>query len=182
MPPKAVKSIKDLIFWQYAKIISQSAGFGKNNYKFIMSRFYKLKKGEIKWSTSIREWIKENESRNTCGYCGKKCESLTIEHILPLSKGGPDHPDNTIWVCKECNLKKSKKRLYEFFTLDYRDSIPRIAEGKFLKLLYDLHEKNGTLDLVDVSSLCPECEMKNECNKYGINTELNVYCLEGCFK
>ena len=48
MPPKAVKSIKDLIFWQYAKIISQSAGFGKNNYRFMMSRFYKLKKGEIK--------------------------------------------------------------------------------------------------------------------------------------
>ncbi|MGQ4876189.1 MAG: hypothetical protein ACP6IY_19145 [Promethearchaeia archaeon] len=51
-----------------------------------------------------------------------------------------------------------------------------------MKLLYDLHEKNGTLDLVDVSSLCPECEMKKECNKYGINAELNVYCLEGCFK
>jgi len=25
MPPKAVKTIKDLIFWQYSKIISESA-------------------------------------------------------------------------------------------------------------------------------------------------------------
>jgi hypothetical protein len=31
MPPSAVRSIRDLIFWQYAKIISsESAGAGKN--------------------------------------------------------------------------------------------------------------------------------------------------------
>jgi len=26
MPPRAVKTIRDLIFWQYAKIIAESAG------------------------------------------------------------------------------------------------------------------------------------------------------------
>jgi hypothetical protein len=35
MPPRAVRSLRDLIFWQYAKIISESAGFGKANYAFI---------------------------------------------------------------------------------------------------------------------------------------------------
>jgi hypothetical protein len=28
LPPSAVKSVRDLIFWQYAKIISESAGAG----------------------------------------------------------------------------------------------------------------------------------------------------------
>lgn len=55
MPPSAVKTLRDLIFWQYAKIISQSADFGKTNYRFIMSRFKKLQSGEITWSSSIRE-------------------------------------------------------------------------------------------------------------------------------
>ena len=182
MPPKAVKTIKDLIFWQYAKLISESAGFGKSNYGFIMSRFNKLRKGEINWSTSIREWIKENESRDICGYCGKKAENLTVEHILPLSRGGPDHPDNTIWACKECNLKKSKKRLYEFFTLEKKDEVPRIAEGKYLKLIYDLHESNKTLDIVEISTLCPECDLKKSCIEQGIDGKLNAYCLEGIFR
>ena len=79
-------------------------------------------------SSSIREWIRENEQRDVCNYCGKREENLTIEHILPLSRGGPDHPDNTVWICKECNLIKSMKRLYEYFTLDMRDEIRPIAE------------------------------------------------------
>ena len=54
MPPPAVKSIRDLIFWQYAKIISESAGAGKRQYGFVMDRFKKLVSGEISWSTSIR--------------------------------------------------------------------------------------------------------------------------------
>lgn len=36
MPPPAFKTPKDLIFWQYAKIISESAGVGKKKYAFVM--------------------------------------------------------------------------------------------------------------------------------------------------
>jgi len=181
MPPKAVKSIKDLIFWQYTKLISQSAGFGKSNYGFIMSRFKKLKNGDITWSSSIREWIRENEQRDVCNYCGKREENLTIEHILPLSRGGPDHPDNTVWICKECNLKKSMKRLYEYFTLNMRDEIPRIAEGKYLKLLYDFNSNTGSLEIDEILNLCPHCDMKRKCEEYGTVEQLSVYCLEGIF-
>ncbi len=42
MPPSAIKTIRDLIYWQYAKLIAKSAGF-EENYGFIMSRFQKLK-------------------------------------------------------------------------------------------------------------------------------------------
>jgi hypothetical protein len=41
-PPTAVKTIRELIYWEYAKLISKAAGFDKN-YRFIMSRFTKLK-------------------------------------------------------------------------------------------------------------------------------------------
>lgn len=67
MPPAAVKSIQDLIFWQYAKIISGSAGFRRENYRFIMDRFKKLKSGEIEWSTAIREYVKERETLRFLG-------------------------------------------------------------------------------------------------------------------
>jgi hypothetical protein len=36
--PAAVKTIRELIYWEYAHLIAKSAGFDKN-YRFIMSRY-----------------------------------------------------------------------------------------------------------------------------------------------
>ena len=42
MPPAAVKTIKDVIFWQYAKLISKSVEFGIKQRAFQMNRFKSL--------------------------------------------------------------------------------------------------------------------------------------------
>ena len=111
MPPKVVKTIQDLIFWQYAKIISESAGYGKKQFGFVMDRFKKLSSGEINWSNSIREYVKEREKKDSCIYCGrKKGDGLTLEHILPRSRGGPDTTDNAVFVWKICNSKGDNMR------------------------------------------------------------------------
>ncbi len=177
MPPPAVRTIRDLIYWQYAKIISESAGAGKRQYAFVMNRFRKLALGEISWSSSIREYIKERERPENCIYCGGR-RDLTLEHILPRCRGGPDSPDNAVWVCRTCNSSKGDRRLYEWYGLDRRNEVPRIAEGKYLKLLYALHEQMGTLDVEDVSRLCPRCDLAAKCPRKG---RLTVYCLEGPF-
>ena len=176
MPPSAVRTVRDLMFWQYAKIISNSAGEGKSNYGFIMDRFKRLQSGQIQWSSSIREYVKEREQSDTCVYCGAKAD-LTLEHMLPRSRGGPDTPDNAVWVCSSCNSQKGSKRLYEWYGLTNRNALPRIAEGKYLKLLYSLHEGRGTLNKTS-KDICSECDMGPSCPVPG---KLSVYCLEGCF-
>ena len=178
MPPSAVKSVRDLIYWQYAKIISESAGAGKRQYGFVMDRFTGLASGKISWSTSIREYVKEREKPNECIYCGKK-KGLTLDHFLPKARGGPESSDNAVWVCKSCNSSKGDRRLYEWYGLDNRYGLPRIAEGKYLKLLYALHEGRGTLDVRDVSQLCPKCDLGTKCPE---KSKLTVYCLEGLFQ
>lgn len=180
MPPKAVKTIKDQIYWQYAKIISESSKFGKSNYRFIMSKFKELQTGKIEWSTAIREYIKEHEMEDQCIYCGSRVK-LTIDHIMPRIRKGPDITDNVVRVCKSCNSSKGAKRLYEWKGLDNKDKHHRIAEGKYLKLLYKLHEEQGTLDLEDVKELCSKCDMEKLCEKEDTVEKLSVYCLEGCF-
>lgn len=180
MPPKAIKSVKDVIFYQYAKIISNSAGFGKENYGMIMSNWKKLKSGEIHWSTSVREWLLEHENPNFCIYCGVE-EKLTTEHILPTSRGGENIADNVVRVCKSCNSSKGSKRLYEWRTLDAKDKHNRIAEGKYLKYLYSLHEKHGTLDVETVTELCANCDMQKHCEQENSVEKLSVYCIESCF-
>jgi len=178
MPPPVVKSLRDLIFWQYSKIISESAGAGKKNYGFVMDRFKKLRSSEITWSTSVREYIKEREKTDQCIYCGRE-KTLTVEHILPRSRGGPDSPDNAVFVCRECNSSKGDRRLYEWYGLKRRYELPRIAEGKYLKLLFELHENMGTLEVRDVSMLCGRCDLTPKCPR---KEKLTVYCLEGIFQ
>ena len=179
MPPPAVKTIREEIFYQYAKIISASSGFGKANYGIVMSKWKKLCSGEINWSSNVREWLREKEQPNTCIYCGAQKE-LTIEHILPRACGGEDTTDNVIRVCQSCNSSKGKKRLYEWRGLDAKDNHHRIAEGKYLKYLYALHERQGTLDHL-ATDLCPKCNMGHECEKADSVGKLSVYCIEGCF-
>ena len=142
-----------------------------------MDRFKKLTAGEINWSTSIREYVKEREQEDVCIYCGEK-RALTLEHILPRSRGGPDVADNAVFVCQTCNSSKGDKRLYEWVGLKNRYNVPRIAEGKYLKLLHRLHKRNGTLNLSDVAQLCPRCDLQSECPE---KQKLTVYCLEGIF-
>lgn len=178
MPPSAVRTVENLIFWQYAKVIAGSAGMGKRNYGFVMDRFKKLQSGEIEWSTSIREYVKERENPDTCVYCGSGESSLTLEHILPLSRGGPDAVDNAVWVCGSCNYSKGDEGLYEWYGLEDHYGVPRIAEGKYLKLLHRLHEERGTLDTEDVSELCTDCILPEKCPE---EETLTVYCLEGVF-
>ena len=179
MPPSAVKTVKDVIYWQYAKIISASAKIGKSNYGMIMSTYRKLCMGEIVWSSSVREYLRERENNNICIYCRNQ-DKLTIEHILPRSRGGEDITDNIVMVCKHCNSSKGDKGLYEWLTLSEKDNHHRIAEGKYLKYLYSLHEKNNTLDK-DIEALCP-CRLKQKCANEGTEQKLTVYCIEGCFE
>lgn len=41
-----------------------------------------------------------------CAYCGKVRDSYHVDHIVPLSRGGADTPENLANACVECNLKK----------------------------------------------------------------------------
>jgi len=192
MPPKGVKTVSDLIYWQYAKIISDSAGFGKKNYAFVMQKFKELQQGDIFWN-KIREYIKEREKTNECIFCSKK-EDLTIEHLLPRFYNGPDEEKNIIWICKTCNSIKGSKRLYEFWTIKEglegaKYTLPRIAEGKYLKFLFTYLKDNKLLDLQIsqiIDEICPQCDLKTLCILENSQGQLSPLCLDGlitlCFK
>lgn len=43
--------------------------------------------------------------RHTCQYCGST-ERLTLDHVMPRSRGGKDAWDNLVAACTPCNNKK----------------------------------------------------------------------------
>lgn len=52
----------------------------------------------------------------TCVYCGIKCpaEELTIDHMIPLARGGTDEATNWATCCRPCNERKADIPLEEF--------------------------------------------------------------------
>lgn len=155
MPPKYGTTVRQLIFWQYALLIAKAAGF-EGNYGFIVSRYKKLESGAMNWSSSIRDWEKEIEQGGVCAYCGAKT-TLSTDHIVPVSKAGVDpriaklldSSDNCVCACRTCNSSKGDRDVFEWYGADRVDEIPKLVLSKFLKLAYNLHEAQGTLELKD---------------------------------
>lgn len=52
---------------------------------------------------------------HTCQYCGKKYQmnKLTIDHIIPRSKGGKTSWTNMVTACVNCNLRKGRRLPWE---------------------------------------------------------------------
>ncbi len=151
MPPGSVKTVRDLIYYQYSKLIAKEAGY-ESDYKFIMAKLRELQEGRIQWSNLTREYRRESLRGKSCAYCGS-AQNIVLDHLIPFSKGGQDAADNLVSVCKSCNSSKSDKDIYHWWVKDLgrdKDELPRVVAGKYLKLIYDIHQRNQTLDAQDL--------------------------------
>jgi 5-methylcytosine-specific restriction endonuclease McrA len=48
-----------------------------------------------------------------CQYCGKRSRDLTLDHVIPRSRGGQSTWENLVASCKACNGKKGNRLLKE---------------------------------------------------------------------
>jgi 5-methylcytosine-specific restriction endonuclease McrA len=48
-----------------------------------------------------------------CQYCGKRSRDLTLDHVLPRSRGGQSTWENLVACCKGCNGRKGNRLLKE---------------------------------------------------------------------
>tara|TARA_Y100001968_G_C19244502_1_gene661171 strand:+ start:279 stop:707 length:429 start_codon:yes stop_codon:yes gene_type:complete len=47
--------------------------------------------------------------KHSCQYCGTSEEKLSIDHIIPKSRGGGDYWENVATACLKCNIKKGDR-------------------------------------------------------------------------
>jgi hypothetical protein len=163
MPDRDVQTIKQLIYYQYAKVMARSA-FGpeakRQSYGFIKQSFRDLCDGRKQWSDITREDKQFIQTDKVCLYCGS-ADDLQWEHIVPKSIKLNDRCTtcdklqgihNQVWACAKCNLEKRDKGLYSYYLArfpedkKYYDRIPPLLEKKYLKTIYFCHECAGTLD------------------------------------
>jgi 5-methylcytosine-specific restriction endonuclease McrA len=62
------------------------------------------------------QWWKRRLAKGVCHYCGHRfpVKELTMDHIVPISKGGKSTRGNVAVCCKACNTKKKSMLLMEW--------------------------------------------------------------------
>jgi hypothetical protein len=74
--------------------------------------------------------------RWTCAYCGEigSEERLSKDHIVPVSRGGPNTWMNVVTACKPCNHRKAAREPHEAgMALLYLPYVPSRQEGLILR-------------------------------------------------
>ncbi|MHB0969110.1 MAG: HNH endonuclease [Thermoanaerobaculia bacterium] len=74
-------------------------------------RFDKVPRQEVKFSRG-NIYLRDH---NRCQYCGRKFLSseLSLDHIVPISRGGKSTWENVVCACLPCNVKKGNRLPHE---------------------------------------------------------------------
>lgn len=69
------------------------------------------------------QWWKRRLAKGMCHYCRRKIapKDLTMDHIVPISRGGRSTKGNVAPCCKECN--NQKKHLLPMEWEQYLDTL-----------------------------------------------------------
>jgi len=53
-------------------------------------------------------WWQRRVQRGVCAYCGRSvgAAALTMDHVVPVARGGRSSKGNVVAACKDCNNRK----------------------------------------------------------------------------
>lgn len=71
------------------------------------------------------QWWKNILAKGLCHYCGKKfrADELTLDHVVPVARGGTSTKGNVVPACRACN--QSKK-----LTTPVEETLKRLADDR----------------------------------------------------
>jgi 5-methylcytosine-specific restriction protein A len=72
-------------------------------------------------------WWQQKTASGTCHYCGKKVahQELSMDHLVPLARGGRSTKGNLVPSCKACNtLKKT------MLPIEWQEHLERLSQKR----------------------------------------------------
>jgi len=106
-----------LIWKGSAEMVEQDGGrvLRSQHFEFAVPSVVRLThyidvRGRQRRASSKRNRILARDG-NRCQYCGTKGTAfdLTVDHILPVSRGGTTSPENLVAACYACNQRKGSR-------------------------------------------------------------------------
>jgi 5-methylcytosine-specific restriction endonuclease McrA len=72
-----------------------------------------------------QNWWQNRIAKGTCHYCEKSVppKELTLDHLVPLARGGRSSKGNCVPACKDCNNRKRN-----LLPLEWEEYLRRLKE------------------------------------------------------
>jgi len=79
-----------------------------NSYLFADEEHVRRERAKVREAKKSR-WWQQKTSNGLCHYCQRKftIKELTMDHIVPIARGGTTSAGNVVPCCADCNKKKS---------------------------------------------------------------------------
>jgi 5-methylcytosine-specific restriction protein A len=76
------------------------------------------------------QWWKGQLAKGVCYHCEQRFHpsELTMDHLIPIVRGGKSDKKNCVPSCKDCNSKKGHQTRAELAMADIRDKSKKSAE------------------------------------------------------
>jgi hypothetical protein len=155
-----VATVGESLYWSYANLAMAHAAVSEGAAKYqrlhfiIRSRLYAgLKKGTMSIGPLADDEKLKLILPQACCYCGSK-QNLSVDHLIPQSKGGRDSGDNMVWACRSCNSSKCATDALDW--LAKREQFPPLLLlRRYLKMSIEYCVANQllTAPLADVQEL-----------------------------
>ena len=178
MPKPPADTIGRLLNWSYANLAMTHAAHEEGRSKckvqhfMIRAKLYKgLNTGTMHTGSLMDEERLKMVLPKACAYCGMAVK-LTLDHLIPTARGGPDIADNSVWACRSCNSSKGAKDLLTWWSLTHGEPIPLLLVRRHLKLCMEIVRARGLNDVAlsespelpfDVESIISGFPRPNEC-------------------
>lgn len=119
-------------------------------------------------------------SGGVCAHCGAKLDfydNFTVEHVIPLAKGGKNDPENYVALCETCNKQKADDIIPP---AEYFKYLPKNRLKDLKKMFNNFLRSDDFLDLdnlflTDWFTICPKhpVPLRNG-NLYFMNDPMDV--------
>ena len=113
-----------------AKVKQKNANWKKANPEKVMNSIHKRRAAKLANGTFLilPKELKRFYGTQNCFYCGKKSK-ITMDHAVPLNKGGTHSIGNLIASCLSCNTAKGGKFIMEYKIYRKNFNAQHIADG-----------------------------------------------------
>lgn len=146
-----IETVRQHIACSYANLARAHAAVesGVHSYSrthhMIRARLFKgLSTGKMSMRSLYDDEKVKLNAPKACCYCGATV-ALTLDHLIPKIKGGPDFADNLVWACKSCNSSKSDTDLLEW--CNSKRAFPSLLLlRRYTKLIAKYCEQHELLD------------------------------------
>ena len=77
-------------------------------------------------------WWQSQIANGICHYCNKQFDpaELTMDHVVPMARGGKSTKGNIVPCCKDCNSEKKYLTPVEILMKELEEEKQRIADGR----------------------------------------------------